>query len=242
MNDWIKKAGFQGGGQVSEVLPAATVEEVKVNPNPNDLSGGLHQPLAVGLEHAAPLEPFNPTKYRSDPLPVDWVDLPTPGRLGMTLCPGRGGPTGSKDKRQRHLGKDLDQLQLSNKAKVLVTLIEAHEFPMLQVPTLIPEANKRGITVEHFPIKDVNVPTDMAAVHALVQRLNGYLDDGQNVVIHCRGGLGRTGTIAACMLVARGWSPQDAIDDVRKARPKTLETSAQEQYVFKYAAALAQSA
>ena len=44
-------------------------------------------------------------------------------------------------------------------------------------------------------------------------------------------GLGRTGTMAAKMLVGFGVSPEDAIASVRQARPGTIETAAQEQYI-----------
>lgn len=57
-----------------------------------------------------------------------------------------------------------------------------------------------------FAIKDMGVPREAesegfeAFVHDVVQRL----ERGQNVVVHCRGGLSRTGTVAACVVVALG--------------------------------------
>ena len=52
------------------------------------------------------------------------------------------------------------------------------------------------------------------------------------MLLHCRGGIGRTGTIAARLLVEFGFKPADAIALVRRTRPGTIETSAQEQYVL----------
>ena len=63
-------------------------------------------------------------------------------------------------------------------------------------------------------------------------RLHALLSDGHNIVIHCKGGLGRTGTIAARLLVEFGAGPQTAIQSVRKARPGAIENSLQEQYIL----------
>jgi protein-tyrosine phosphatase len=49
------------------------------------------------------------------------------------------------------------------------------------------------------------------------------------------GGLGRSGTIAACCLVAAGMTPDAAIVAVRAARgPRALETAAQETFVASF--------
>ncbi len=55
--------------------------------------------------------------------------------------------------------------------------------------------------------------------------------------MHCLAGLGRTGTIAACCLVASGRSPADAIRAVRAARPGSVQNPAQEAFVVAFAAA-----
>ena len=51
------------------------------------------------------------------------------------------------------------------------------------------------------------------------------------MVIHYRGGLGRTGTVAARLLVEFGMGPEEAIAAVRKARPGAIENAEQEDYV-----------
>jgi protein-tyrosine phosphatase len=58
------------------------------------------------------------------------------------------------------------------------------------------------------------------------------------VVVTCMGGLGRSGTIVACCLVAAGMSPEAVIAAVRTARgPRALETIAQEDLVVTFASA-----
>jgi protein-tyrosine phosphatase len=62
---------------------------------------------------------------------------------------------------------------------------------------------------------------------------------GGAVVVTCMAGLGRSGTVAACSLVAAGISPDAAIAAVRTARgPRALETTAQEDFVATFALAI----
>ena len=61
--------------------------------------------------------------------------------------------------------------------------------------------------------------------------LRGRLRDDFNIIVHCKGGLGRAGTIAARLLVELGQEPDAAISAVRAARPGAIETSTQAEYV-----------
>jgi len=72
-------------------------------------------------------------------------------------------------------------------------------------------------------------------VRDLVAWIRERLRGGDNVVVHCRGGLGRTGTIAACVLVARGVEPDEAMRLVRASRPGAIESEAQERFVRTFA-------
>ena len=62
--------------------------------------------------------------------------------------------------------------------------------------------------------------------------------NGEDVYVHCKGGLGRAGTIAARLLVELGVSPKQAIADVRAARPGAIQTREQERYVHALSKAL----
>ena len=57
------------------------------------------------------------------------------------------------------------------------------------------------------------------------------LDDAGRVLVHCKGGLGRAGLVAARILVERGAAPMDAINLVRRVRPGAIQTIRQEAYV-----------
>ena len=58
------------------------------------------------------------------------------------------------------------------------------------------------------------------------------LREDRNILVHCRGGLGRAGTIAARLLIEIGIDPKIAISEVRAVRPGAIETVEQEKYVL----------
>ena len=93
------------------------------------------------------------------------------------------------------------------------------------------------IEVLRFAIEDMNIPKEAEAeeYEALIQDIVGRMREGKNVVVHCRGGLWRTGTVDACVLVALGrHTVEEAIKAVRKARRGTVQTSAQEEFVRRF--------
>ena len=73
-----------------------------------------------------------------------------------------------------------------------------------------------------FPIRDFGVPTreQMDEILATVDEL---LAEGRTVYLHCRGGVGRTGTTVACWHVRHGRTPDEALAVVS---PETEEQRA----------------
>ncbi len=69
-----------------------------------------------------------------------------------------------------------------------------------------------------WPIPDLGAP-DHEAFLRLLAELAKRLVDGERLIVHCGGGIGRAGTVAVAMLVAFGVEPGDAIDHVREHRP-----------------------
>jgi ADP-ribosyl-[dinitrogen reductase] hydrolase len=169
------------------------------------------------------------------PLRID--DLPLGnGRLGITFCPGKKGDSVFGAAWDRDLELDMDAIKGWG-ANAVLSLIEDYEFEMLGVPKLGAAVKARGIDWFHFPVRDLDTPTDdaMDIWAALSAELHGTLERGGRVVVHCRGGLGRAGTIAALMLTERGLSALEAIDNVRTVRPGAIETTEQERWVTRRA-------
>jgi ADP-ribosyl-[dinitrogen reductase] hydrolase len=154
------------------------------------------------------------------------------GRIGITLCPGKQGPALNGAWHERDLDVDLDAVATWNAAAV-VTLIEDHEFEVLQVSGLPEGVRSRFMEWHHLPIEDVSVP-DAAFDSEWPKnsaKLRALLASGANVLIHCRGGLGRAGMVAARLLVELGHAPDDAMRRVRGVRPGAIETRRQEDWV-----------
>ena len=175
----------------------------------------------------------------SDPLRVHWVpDLPTPGALGLTLAPGKHGPSYYHPAGwARDLDADLERLRHHHGADVLVSLIEDHEYDLLAIPDLRARARDVGLEVRHFPIADESVPPAWQddAFAALVAGIRRALDDGRRVVVHCRGGVGRSGLVAAAVATTYGDDADAAIARVRRAQRFAVETDEQEAYVQRFA-------
>ena len=99
-----------------------------------------------------------------------------------------------------------------------------------------PALARHGLAQVHLPTRDFAAPGP-AALRAGVRAIEGELARGGRVAVHCGGGRGRTGTLLACLLVARGYAPEAAIACVRRARAGSVETRAQVAAVRAFAAA-----
>jgi protein-tyrosine phosphatase len=126
---------------------------------------------------------------------------------------------------------DLARLRDEYTTDVLVSLIEDHELGKLHIQGLPAAATDAGIMFDRFAIQDGGVPANATQFAELVQRTVAHVRAGKTVVIHCRGGLGRTGVLAAACLRAIGIEADRAMETVRAARPGTIENAAQEDFV-----------
>ena len=159
-----------------------------------------------------------------------------PGRLAMTFAPGMKA-AGRRGQWDRDLRTDLRALREDYGADVLVSVIEEHEYRGYKIPELFEQDVVEGIEVLRFAIEDMNVPREAEAeeYEGLIRKVVDRMREGKNVVVHCRGGLGRTGTVAACVLVALGnHSADEAIGAVRTGRRGTVQTRDQEAFVRRF--------
>jgi atypical dual specificity phosphatase len=91
-----------------------------------------------------------------------------------------------------------------------------------------------GLTELHLPVRDFTAPS-LEQLERGVQALVTTVDAGERVAVHCGAGLGRTGTLLACYLVQRGMAADEAIDDIRRLRPGSVETPEQVAAVHAFA-------
>ena len=155
------------------------------------------------------------------------------GRVGVTFCPGKYGQQAMSGYWDRDLSLDLDAIRDWGAAAV-VTLLEPKELTLLRVECLGEEVLRRGMLWFHLPIVDVSTPDERFELHweDAGKELRTLLRGGRDVLVHCRGGLGRAGTIGARLLIELGMEPATAIKRVRAVRPGAIETREQERYVL----------
>jgi ADP-ribosyl-[dinitrogen reductase] hydrolase len=133
----------------------------------------------------------------------------------------------------RDLGLDLDTVRDWGAAAV-VTLLESEELTLLRVERLGEEVLRRNMLWFHLPIVDGSTPGERFEQEWDVagEELRSMLRRRLDVLVHCRGGLGRAGTIAARLLIELGMEPTKAIAMVRAARPGAIETIEQKTFVL----------
>jgi len=153
-------------------------------------------------------------------LRVDWIPLEgAPGRLGLTILPGRGD-------RGRNLAEDIDRLAELG-TDVVFNLVTDEELSRFGVGGIVSELEVRGIVTRRYPILDQKA-CDPETALSIAREILDACRAGSTVVVHCVGGIGRSGMIAACVEVLTGMDPGQAIATVRARRsPRALETSAQ---------------
>lgn len=118
----------------------------------------------------------------------------------------------------------------------LLTEEEEQELDLLDEPS---EARKQGAAFVSYPIPDRGIPSDTSTLFNLLEGVQQDLQSGKNVLVHCRQGIGRTGLIAASLLVTDGMEPQAAIEKVSKTRGVHIpETTEQEACIYEVAASV----
>jgi len=165
---------------------------------------------------------------------VDNVKAPGGGRIGLVHCPGIGSYGDWRSRRDACLDIDLAAVREWG-AEALVTLLPPHEMELLGVDNIGERARAAGLDWWHLPITDGCAPgaSFERAWAEAGDALHAVLDARGRVVLHCRAGIGRTGTVAARLLIDRGVLPAEAVFAVRRARPGAIESSEQMAWVIR---------
>lgn len=173
---------------------------------------------------------------QSHPLRIDEAEpLSGWGLIGMSICPGKQQPGARSGSWQRDLDLDINAVKGWG-AKAVISLMEMQEHDELGIEDLPEKIWGLGMDWIHLPIADQRAPDEIFLRRWQIfgKRIVRMLAGGEGVFIHCKGGLGRTGTIAACLLIESGMTSEAAIDTVRRARSGTIETVEQERFVLEY--------
>lgn len=162
---------------------------------------------------------------------ISRLDLPGyTGTLLLGPCPGRRRETLDETASRAVLREDLSRLA-SMGATGLLSLVESTELPG-GLYGFADAVRAARLDWTHLAIPDYGVPDadfmDGWRELDLAHRLRA----GESWAIHCRAGLGRTGTIAALLLVEGGVSAADAIAQIRREHDgAAVETEAQAEFL-----------
>jgi protein-tyrosine phosphatase len=148
--------------------------------------------------------------------PYDLLPLDGQSAAGLifTPCPGTKGTS---------IAEALATLQQAGAAAV-ISLNPMAELENLQVSDLGAEVHAKGLPWFHCPIEDDHAPdADFASAWQQAGPLvHQLLNEGKTVAIHCKGGSGRTGLMAAQILLERGHGKDKVKSMVQALRPFAL--------------------
>ncbi len=117
----------------------------------------------------------------------------------------------------------------------LVSLLQPAEARSLGLADEARLCQSAGLEFVQFPIPDHHVPDDMAAFSHMVKHCHQALKAGTNLGIHCFAGIGRTGLLAAAILLREGLGVDMALIKLARARGlKMPETLSQIQWLHRY--------
>jgi len=162
------------------------------------------------------------------PAELYWIDETWPGRIAMAARP-RGGDW---------LPDEVNDWKRAGVSTVL-SLLEPEEERDLDLRAESAEVRKQGLEFASFPIPDRQVPRSEAKFARALEEVNLALSGGRNVLVHCRQGVGRSGLVAACLLLRKRLNPGAAIAKISAARGVAIpETEEQREWIDHFAAAI----
>jgi len=151
-----------------------------------------------------------------------WV---LPGRLLAGEYPGGSGPGPIRERLELLLGAGIGSF---------IDLTQPGELAPYEAELPV------GVTYRRLPIPDHGLPAERAHMVGILECLRQALRAGRPVYLHCRAGIGRTGTVVGCFLAEEGSGGEAALEELNRlwqqsaraqAWPSVPETEAQVNYV-----------
>ena len=152
---------------------------------------------------------------------IYWIERVFPGRLGIAARP-RGGDW----------LEDEIKAWRANEVDIAISLLtpDEEEELGLKLENKISESN--GLEFHSLPIADRGVPESNEPIILLADKILQRLLAGKNAILHCRQSVGRSGMMAATVLIESGMVPHDAIRLIRNARNVEIpETKQQMEWI-----------
>ncbi len=145
------------------------------------------------------------------------------GNILFTPCPGT---------KEVGLQVSLEQLATAG-ASAILTLMPKEEMQRNAVVDMPELCAQLGLQWFHLPIEDDHAPEQefTAAWNVAKEKVHALLASGKSIAIHCKGGSGRTGLVAAQILLERGVSLDEVIERVRAIRPNALQVPVHQTYI-----------
>lgn len=162
-------------------------------------------------------------------IPIYWISRSGSGRLA-TLSRPRG---------PELLNREIAHLR-DQGVDILVSLLTDDEVHDLFLQDEAAACTRASIEFLWFPIADRTAPASIPKTAEFVRGLKEKMDTGRTVAIHCRGGIGRSSVIAACILVLEGAPSEVAFDRISIARGwEVPNTEEQREWVASFARSMA---
>ncbi|MEZ8628464.1 cyclin-dependent kinase inhibitor 3 family protein [Vibrio splendidus] len=145
------------------------------------------------------------------------------GALVLTPCPGT---------KEATLDASLAQLKEQG-VEAIVTALDDHELASKDVAALGEKTRALGMQWFQIEIEDDGAPgADFAAKwQAASPALHQVVDNGGKVAMHCMGGSGRTGLLAAHLLLEKSWDMSKIVQEVQALRPGAFTKPIQVEYI-----------
>jgi protein-tyrosine phosphatase len=155
--------------------------------------------------------------------PYDILVLPKQRRLIFTPCPGTKGVD---------LTASVNELHQAG-ADAIITMMTDEELAKFEVASLPDVVRQSGMTWFHFPVEDDAAPAEVfeQSWQASKAEVLALIEQGKCVAIHCRGGSGRTGFMAAVIMRELEMDETQASDLVKDLRPNSLKLPAHTEYL-----------
>ena len=126
--------------------------------------------------------------------------------------------------------KELHDLNIHT----IAVLLPKEDFLNIYENNLLEIYRTNNFRVLHHPIRNYDVPADLNVHNKIIESIIQQIQVKNNVLIHCLAGIGRTGLVAASVLIGIGRSVDYALTYVRSIRKDSVETKGQEMFLYQY--------